>query len=258
MEYPYLIIEGDSDAMDGFPGGFWGRYIRGFDPSKHCQPSLIGERFLALRGEVRTHVQMLIDEDLARTHPHFYVCGVTYAWTWERNFHLAAEWAPGEEATETTWNGFRVTLVGGRKLEIPDLPLDYLGAPKSYTTCRNWRFGIKHYGVPEGYEAPKVDTMWKGKSGKKKSKLPTLETALLDGRAVKIADNVVWGGDGFLVPSLTGHKMHPVRLNEVAEGRHTCGCIHGKHYKWGAKCVHVKAALIYESRMVGETEGEPE
>ena len=59
---------------------FWIKYVRGFDPSRHCARCLIGEYSSLLAYRKHTDlVRAVLDEHAA---PLVYICGVTAKWEW--------------------------------------------------------------------------------------------------------------------------------------------------------------------------------
>ena len=113
---------------------FWIKYVRGFDPSRHCARCLIGEYSSLLAYRKHTDlVRAVLDEHAA---PLVYICGVTAKWEW--NVHVAGRLEPGE-LTEYADERVGLQLENFRRIEIrPDLGPP---APKTFTTCRNWQFG---------------------------------------------------------------------------------------------------------------------
>jgi hypothetical protein len=126
-------------------GGFstiWLVYVQAVDLTEHCINTFIGPH--------SKRVVRDAEEQTARLDEHpvplaYYLCGVTYPYSWADNAHLAFEYAAGHY-----WHGpalvpgLTVTLQDARPLDgwgpasIPD------GAPHAgeflYRTCRNWQF----------------------------------------------------------------------------------------------------------------------
>jgi hypothetical protein len=125
-------------------GGFstiWLVYIQAVDLTEHCISTFIGPHSRRVERDAEEQT-VLLDE-----HPvplAYYLCGVTYPYSWADNAHLAFEHAPGEY-----WHGpalvpgLTVTLQDARPItgwgpaSIPD------GTPHAgeylYRTCRNWQ-----------------------------------------------------------------------------------------------------------------------
>jgi hypothetical protein len=85
---------------------------------------------------------------------YIYLCGVT-----ARRYpglHLALLPDASAEARTTTYNGIEISVRGARRLDIPPLPDGFAGMPHAYTSCVNWQFGVKYYGLNESNrELPK-------------------------------------------------------------------------------------------------------
>ena len=122
---------------------FWLRYVHGFSPHFHCQRSLLGSN------DPRFHRNMTIglSFELLETNPyhHIYLCGIPPSS--EPGLHLALTPETGAIARVDTYNGIEITVSGARMLEIPSLPDGYAGMSRKYTTCCNWQFGVRYYGI---------------------------------------------------------------------------------------------------------------
>lgn len=136
------LLPDDADRLTGFTQ-FWLRYVHGFSPHFHCQKSLRGfndPRFK--RGmQIGESFELLDDSRYA----YIYVCGVT-----PRQYpglHLALKPDASAVARVLTYNGIEIAVAGARQLEIPPLPDGFAGMSRKYTTCRNWQFGVKYYGL---------------------------------------------------------------------------------------------------------------
>ena len=55
-------------------------------------------------------------------------------------------YAPGAEVVAATYNGVAIHIANARRLDIPWIDDGWNGFPRSYTTCRNWQFGVAHFG----------------------------------------------------------------------------------------------------------------
>ena len=122
---------------------FWLRYVHGFSPHFHCQKSLRGSN------DRRFHLGMQLGESFELLPPegyrHIYLCGVTSHKV--PGLHLALLPEPIGAARVLTYNGMEITVNGARQLDIPDLPDGYAGMSRKYTTCCNWQFGVRYYGL---------------------------------------------------------------------------------------------------------------
>lgn len=122
---------------------FWLRYVHGFSPHFHCQKSLRGVN------DPRFKRDMLIGATLELDAPgpygYIYLCGIPPGR--EPGLHLALAPEPGATARAETYNGLRIAATAARLLEIPALPDGYAGMSRKYTTCCNWQFGVRYYGL---------------------------------------------------------------------------------------------------------------
>ena len=139
----------------------WLKFVSGFDPEHHCQRCLRGWTMPALQNRLRpdTPVGLLpgapgtmkpwgmSGRPLSTRYDALYLCGVHDSWDWSKNLHLVALPAFGEVAELRASTGTVFRLNNARAVAIPDLPLDYDGRGKEFTTCRNWRFGVAYYGL---------------------------------------------------------------------------------------------------------------
>jgi hypothetical protein len=122
---------------------FWLRYVHGFSPHFHCQKSLRGFNDPRFKRDMQIGDSF---ELLERSrYDYTYLCGVT-AWKYP-GLHLAL--APDVTATAraVTYNGIEIVVHGARQLEIPMLSDGYAGMSRKYTTCVNWQFGVRYYGL---------------------------------------------------------------------------------------------------------------
>lgn len=135
---------------------FWTTYVRGFDPTKHCRPCLLGKKSarLTLRA-YRVGNEVTLDE--TDRFDFIYICGVATTGYLD-NFHLAlrphrlAETDPFHAITS---NGYALDVTGASQVEIPELPDDWHGLGKEFTGCRNFRFGAAVY----GFQPPGTQTV---------------------------------------------------------------------------------------------------
>jgi hypothetical protein len=242
---PAVTVIGPSDKLEGFIFGFWAKFVNGFNPMEHCQACLYGPREKRIGLEMTTNKEIALKERQVATNPYFYICGVTSRW--RNNFHLAMEWAKGEEARGVTFNGFEISVTDAREIPIPPLPDGFAGLPKSFTTCRNFQFAVDRFGLPEDYVPPKPKPKKKsGKSSKaKEGKTLNLEPGQ---REMLLAAFVEKDGDIYLVPSDSSDLIHEVTLH--GKGRCSCTCVHGRHRPYSANCYHVKAAIAHDKGMI--------
>lgn len=133
------------------PHGFWYlwlKYVSGFDIEHHCQRCLAGKRSQRVRLHALTP-KRVVRLDEART-PFLYLCGgagegYSAPGPWSSNLHLAVRPKDGAVAEATSYNGTLFRIRNAERVEIPDLPKGWRGLPDSFTTCRNFRFGVAHF-----------------------------------------------------------------------------------------------------------------
>lgn len=118
---------------------FWAvSRLTGWRPERHCLDCLVGQRERAVRPGMATGAGLVLPDGMA------YICGVEQAMTWALNFHLAVRPAPGRVARAVTFNGYVVTVEDAEAMSIPELPDGWRGMGRSFTTCRNYRFGAAY------------------------------------------------------------------------------------------------------------------
>lgn len=122
---------------------FWLRYVHGFSPHFHCQKSLRGFNDARFRRDMQIGGTFeLLDPG---QYDYIYLCGVMakrYP-----GLHLALASDTYATARAVTYNGIEITVKGARRLEIPPLPDGVAGMSRAYTTCVNWQFGVRYYGL---------------------------------------------------------------------------------------------------------------
>ncbi len=120
----------------------WTKYITGFDARYHCATSLKGKYHWELGVPIFAPSSHVLD-----MHPYqyIYLCGVAET-RWADNLHIPMQHAPGETITDTTYTGLPIVIQNARRLDIPWVDDGWNDFPRSYTTCRNWQFGIAYYG----------------------------------------------------------------------------------------------------------------
>lgn len=139
-------------AVPGFRW-FWLKYVRGFEPAKHCGACLHGvyshivagwKTFRGGAGLVRVPGPLPCTE-VATPWDALYLCGVTAQWA--KNLHVAVVPAAGELVTVPMPHDprFTVHFENARALPIPEIADGWGGLPTAHTRCRNWRFGMACY-----------------------------------------------------------------------------------------------------------------
>ena len=133
---------------------FWLRYVLAFRPQYHCAGCFIGPYHPSLSATMPIPARVRLNP----AHPVAYLCGVADTAVWAGNLHLPLTFAPGEQVTAETFNGVRITAHNARELPIPWIADGWNGFPLSYTTCRNWQFGIARFGY-DGRTRPVEDEL---------------------------------------------------------------------------------------------------
>ena len=131
---------------------FWAYYIDGYNPEQHCQPGLRG-RLLEEMSTKTAEVGRVVRADRMDRYPYLYICGVGSGpkkLLREKNLHFPLEYAEGEVAEITTYNGYRVRAENARQLPIPELPDGRQGLEEEHTRCKNFRFAVSRFGYPPG------------------------------------------------------------------------------------------------------------
>ena len=117
-------------------------YVNDVDLSKHCKPCLKGYTSKKITKWTRHEENVCLDESEAK---YYYLCGGSYPYKWENNFHLA--WKEKSGASfEYSFNGITIRLKNAERIEFSeddvDLSQKYADRPEYYT-CRNWQFANK-------------------------------------------------------------------------------------------------------------------
>lgn len=129
--------------LPGFPY-FWLKYVNGFDARYHCANCLVGTFHRGFWSTMKIPAVHVLNQGGAGWR-YAYLCGVAET-RWADNLHVPVEFAAGEEVEVTTHNGTRVHITNARRVDIPWLDDGWNGFPRSYTTCRNFQFGVQHFG----------------------------------------------------------------------------------------------------------------
>lgn len=135
----------------------WGMYVNDFDPSKHCQDCLKGERATILDEKLaclkkakdqspNTNVSEPVVVELSDTWPYFYLFAWGYKPKRATNVHLAVRYQPGSVASVGSAYGVTFTIHDAFAPRIDRLPEGWMGLPKGHATCRNFQFGVQMFG----------------------------------------------------------------------------------------------------------------
>ena len=120
----------------------WLMYVNDVDLSKHCKPCLKGYTSKKITKWTRHEENVCLDESEAK---YYYLCGGSYPYKWENNFHLA--WKEKSGASfEYSFNGITIRLKNAERVEFSQEDIEktqkYAERPEYYT-CRNWQFANK-------------------------------------------------------------------------------------------------------------------
>lgn len=117
-------------------------YVNDVDLSKHCKPCLKGYTSKRINKWTRHEENVSLDESEAK---YYYLCGGSYPYRWENNFHLAWKEKQGS-SFEYSFNGITIRLKDAEMVEFSQDDVDssqkYADRPEYYT-CRNWQFANK-------------------------------------------------------------------------------------------------------------------
>jgi hypothetical protein len=136
------LPDSPSRPLPGFPY-FWLKYITGFDARHHCAQCFVGPYHKGIWSTVRVPSVHVLTQ--AKGWTYAYLCGVAET-AWADNLHVPLESAPGQEVELFTYNGIRIHVTNARRLEIPWIADGWNDFPRSYTTCRNFQFGVDRFG----------------------------------------------------------------------------------------------------------------
>ena len=119
----------------------WGVHVDGFRQDKHCIFCLKG------RKESQIHRGMKSgDYKLQNGAPYFYLFAMGRTPRRDSNVHLPVQPYPGAVASIGSLYGVTFTIRDARALRIDRLPQGWNGLDDSYTSCRNFQFGVQTFG----------------------------------------------------------------------------------------------------------------
>ncbi len=240
QDHPRVFVHAKRRSMTDFMRYFWSMYVNDFDITKHCQPGLLGERGRKIHAE-RLEFNKAIVMDESPAWKHLYLCGVSNE-GYDKNFHLVGVHSPGDAAVVHSPLGFVVEVENLKMLEIPALPDGYGGYPRSFTTCRNWQFGVKYYTAVDLGILPVTkedNTFANSGGGSGTRKFTSLEA--------KAREHLAVAGD-----HANHWRVHPLgRKNfhfniefKPAVGFYQCDCTYGRTREgMECKCSHVLAVM---------------
>jgi len=131
---------------------WWVKGVTGFDPRQHCAKCLPGPFLVNWQRPFPMNQE--IELRAVGTIRAVYICGVADS-GYRHNFHAPIVPDPnGRELVLPMVKGQQLIIQGAHLLEIPPLPDGFLGKDRSFTTCRNFQFGVQYFG-PEGTVGPR-------------------------------------------------------------------------------------------------------
>ena len=117
----------------------WLMYVSGIDLEKHCKPCLKGFTSKKIGKWTKHEKNVPLDESKAK---YYYLCGGSYPYKWENNFHLAWKESPGK-SFEYSFNGITIKIMNGERIEFSQDDIEKgqkYASKEEYFTCRNWQF----------------------------------------------------------------------------------------------------------------------
>lgn len=135
----------DRPTLEGF-GCLWVKYVTGFNPAECCARSLVGryEKRWGQPPRQREGVPVGRHELSPEPGEVVYLCGVARG-GYANNLHMPVLPDDSAGAHVETWNGYRISVFGGRLLDIRPVPHD-LPCTSGQRRCRNYRWAAHHYG----------------------------------------------------------------------------------------------------------------
>jgi hypothetical protein len=126
---------------------FWAYYITGFNPRVHCQKCFKGKPSSRITKQSETG--LLYEMNEKQSFQYLYICGVGEGpkdLLYKKNFHLALRPSDGAATSAETYNGYTFEVTNAVALPIPELPENWNGLTREMTRCKNFRFGVEHFG----------------------------------------------------------------------------------------------------------------
>jgi len=163
-----VYIKVDAPEKQDVGGGwryFWAKTVTGFDASIHCMQCLIGDRIEGISPKLLTKGGKVGKR--FKTGTMLYICGVSYPYIWDRNFHMPVRVKRGASSRARTYTGAIVTVEGAERIAFNDhAALAHFGqkGPR-FLTCRNFQFAAQEF-AHKGFSCEVVDVegpVWKAK-----------------------------------------------------------------------------------------------
>lgn len=153
MDGAIILQVSHADAPPGRIDGFrflWAMYVSAYDATRHCQPGLKGQRVAAFCTPTARSGAPVVCDRMDR-YPYLYVCGVAAGPVADRgakNLHFPLQYAPGQVATITSYNGYVFRAEHAAVVTVPELPESFAGLARSHHRCRTYQFGVAVFGHP--------------------------------------------------------------------------------------------------------------
>jgi hypothetical protein len=119
----------------------WGVHVEGFRPDKHCIYCLKGRKEVQIQRDMASG-----DYQLQNGAPYFYMFAMGRTPRRDSNVHLAVQPYPGAVASIGSLYGVTFTIRDARALRVDRLPSGWNGLDDSFTSCRNFQFGVHIFG----------------------------------------------------------------------------------------------------------------
>jgi hypothetical protein len=136
-----LEVKGMASASQTFVQ-LWGKYVKAFNPAKHCIYCLKGDP------EAQIHREMVDGDEyqLRNDFRYFYLFAMGRGDRSRSNVHFAVEPRPGSVASIGSLYGVTFTIHDAFALRVDRLPKGWMGLDDEFTTCRNFQFGVQMFG----------------------------------------------------------------------------------------------------------------
>lgn len=119
----------------------WGVHVEGFRPDKHCIYCLKGRKEVQIQRDMASG-----DYQLQNGAPYFYLFAIGRTPRRDSNVHLAVQPYPGAVASIGSLYGVTFTIRDARALRVDRLPSGWNELDDSFTSCRNFQFGVHIFG----------------------------------------------------------------------------------------------------------------
>ena len=117
----------------------WLKYIVDVNLNTHCANCLVGNYSKKIKKVKGTYENIILNEYNSN---FYYLCGVSFPFVYENNFHLAFKYCKGELLKYSS-NGIEIEIEDAVALPVSKKFIDIQHPKakfKSYSSCRNWQF----------------------------------------------------------------------------------------------------------------------